>query len=275
MWVCVLWVRFWLRPVSRGWVVGVCVFVCSLRLYPATPAWGLRRGCVCLALGFCCAPALLAGVLECICVCVRAPLVPRHPWLGCAVPVGAPCHSWLGCWDVRVHAPRVPRHSWLGCAVWVCVRGVRPSAAPRDSWPEPKHTHPHSTPQPGEASYKWSAHTSTQTPRHPSQECRGAAEPRAQAHTATTHTPAKSGRVQAQRARKRRHTPALHTGVAGHSQSLSPSTQTRTIPPSQECRGTSGARTRAHTHPNTEARSGGEQPKAEPTHTYPHSTPQP
>ena len=56
----------------------VCVFVCALRLYPATPGWGVRRGCVCLGSGFSCAPPLLAGVLGCVRVLVRAPPVPRH-----------------------------------------------------------------------------------------------------------------------------------------------------------------------------------------------------
>ena len=115
----------------------VCVFVCALRLYPATPGWGVRWcGCVCMGSGFGSAPPLLAGVLGCMCVCVRAPLVPRHCWLGCAVWVcvlglgfwRAPRHSWLGCWGVCVcvcvRAPLVPRHSWLGCAVWVCVLGL-------------------------------------------------------------------------------------------------------------------------------------------------------
>ena len=114
---------------------GVCVFVCALRLYPATPGWGVRCGCVCLGSGFGCAPPLLAGVLGCVCVCVRAPLVPRPSWLGCAVLV---CVLWLGfsllpaplgwgfgvCVCVCVRAPLVPRHSWLGCAVWECVLGL-------------------------------------------------------------------------------------------------------------------------------------------------------
>ena len=109
---------------------GVCVFVCLLHLYPATPGWGVRRGCVCLGLGFGCAPPLLAGVLGCVCAPVPAPRVPRHSWLsrvvcvcvclgsgfGCAPPLLA---GVLGCVCVRVRAPLVPRHSWLGCAARV------------------------------------------------------------------------------------------------------------------------------------------------------------
>ena len=64
---------------------GVCVIVCALRLYPATPGWGVPCGCVCLGSGVGCAPPLLAGLLGHVCVCVRALLVPRHSWLECAV----------------------------------------------------------------------------------------------------------------------------------------------------------------------------------------------
>ena len=69
---------------------GLCVFVCALRVYSATPGWGVRCGGVCLGSGLGCAPPLLAGVLVCVYVCVRAPLVPRHSWLGCAVWVCVP-----------------------------------------------------------------------------------------------------------------------------------------------------------------------------------------
>ena len=47
----------------------------------------------------------------------------------------------------------------------------------------------------------------TNTPRHPSQEWQCAAETRAQAHTPTPHTPARSGGVQAESAHKHAHTP--------------------------------------------------------------------
>ena len=50
--------------------VGLCVFVCPLRLYPANPGWGLRCGCVCLR-------SFLAVAFGCVCVCVCAPPVPR------------------------------------------------------------------------------------------------------------------------------------------------------------------------------------------------------
>ena len=69
------WLRCW----------GLCVLVCPLRLYPATPGCGLRCACVCSGSVFGCTPPLLAWVLGCVCACVRTPLVPRHSWLGCAV----------------------------------------------------------------------------------------------------------------------------------------------------------------------------------------------
>ena len=130
----------------------MCVFVRALRLYPSTPSWGVRCGCVCLDLSFGCAPPLLAGVFGCVCVCVRAPLVPCHSCLGCAVWVcvlqlsfrlrpaypgwgvgggvglsarsactppllAGACGAGVCAW-ARVSA--APRHSWLGC--WgVCV----------------------------------------------------------------------------------------------------------------------------------------------------------
>ena len=113
---------------------GLFVFVCALCLYPATPGWSVRCGCVYLASGFGCALPLLAWVFVSVCACVRALLLPRHSWLGCAVlgvcvwawAVAAPRLSWLGDWGVRVcvRAPLVPRQSWLGLAVCVCVFGL-------------------------------------------------------------------------------------------------------------------------------------------------------
>ena len=40
-WVCVLWLGFLLRLATPDWGAGVCVFLCALRLYPATPGRGL------------------------------------------------------------------------------------------------------------------------------------------------------------------------------------------------------------------------------------------
>ena len=107
---------------------GVCVLVCALRLYPATPGWGVWRGCVCLGYGYGCARPLLGGVLGCVRVRVPAPLVPRHSWLGCVVRVCVCLGSGFGCAPPLlagvlgcVRAPLISRHSWLGCAAWVCV----------------------------------------------------------------------------------------------------------------------------------------------------------
>ena len=126
--------------------------------------------------------------------------------------------------------------------------------------PEPKHTHPHRTPQPGVAGYKRSAHTSTHKRNHSSQEWRGAAETRAQARTHTPHTPARNCGVQAGSAHTNTHTPTPQPGVAGRSRNPSSSTHTHTAHPSQERRGTTGERTQTHTpqHPSQEWREAAE-----------------
>ena len=127
--------RVWAAP-RHSWLGcwGVCVLVCALRLYPASPGWGVRLGCLCLGSGFGCAPQLLAGVLGCVCVLgARSPCAPPLPAGVCGVGVcvmarvvAAPRLCWLGFWGVRVceRAALVPRQSWLGCAVWVCVLGL-------------------------------------------------------------------------------------------------------------------------------------------------------
>ena len=154
------WARVLAAP-CHSWLgcCGVCVFVCPFLFYPATPGWGVRRGCVCSGSGFGCAPPLLAGVFGCVCVCVRAPPVPRHSWLGCVVWVCVlglrfrlrpPAPGWgvgvcmclcarsactppllAGVCGVGVcvwaWVPAAPRHSWLGCwgvCVFVCALGL-------------------------------------------------------------------------------------------------------------------------------------------------------
>ena len=128
----------WVSAAPRlSWLgcLGSCVFVCALCLYPATPGWGVRCGCVCLGFGFGCAPPLLAGMFGCVCVFVcTLRLVPCPSWLGvrcggACLGLGLSCAPPLlaavsGCVCVCVRAPLVPRHSWLGCAVWVCVLGL-------------------------------------------------------------------------------------------------------------------------------------------------------
>ena len=73
--------------------------------------------------------------------------------------------------------------------------------------PQPKHTHPPRTPQPGVAGYERGAHINTHTPQHPSQDWRGAADTPAQTHTSRPHTRAGSGGVQADHGNKHTHTP--------------------------------------------------------------------
>ena len=100
-------------PVPRhSWLrcpVWVCVFGFGFRLRPATPGWAVGVF-VCLCARSACTPPLLArwcGVG--VCAWARVSAAPRHPW--------------QVCWGLRVcgRAPLVPRHSWLRCAVWVCV----------------------------------------------------------------------------------------------------------------------------------------------------------
>ena len=164
--VCGVAVCAWARVLAaprHSWLGcwGACVLVCALSLYPVTPGWGVRCGCVCLGSGFGCAPPLLAGVSGCVCVCVRTPLVPCHSWLCCAVWVcvlglGVRLHPATPGWGVGVcvclcarcactppllavlcglgvcawaRVSAAPRRSWLGC--WgVCVLGARSACAP-------------------------------------------------------------------------------------------------------------------------------------------------
>ena len=123
---------------------GVCVFVYALRLYPAPPGWRVRCGCVCLVSALSCAPPLLAGWLGCVCVCVRAPLVPRHSWLQCAVWVCVPglrsrlrpaTPGWavVVCLCLCACTACTPPLVAGVCGVGVCARS-RVSAAPHHFW---------------------------------------------------------------------------------------------------------------------------------------------
>ena len=187
-----------------------------------------------------------------------------------------------------------PSQEWRGTSGARTQAHTHPDTPARSGGAQPKlelkRTHPHRTPQPGVAAYNRSAHTNTHKPKHPSQESWGAAETRAQAHTGTPHTPARSGGVQAERAHE--HT---HPNIPARSGGAQPHPEPKHAHPSQEWRGTSGARTqtrtpqhasqerrgpaktRAQAHtptPHTHARSGRLQ--AEPrtqAHTEPQRTP--
>ena len=138
--------------------------------------------------------------------------------------------------------------------------------------PEPKHTHRHCTRQPRVAGYKRSAHTKKHTPTpeqgladrsrskgprtpthtaHPSYELRGTIRAGTETHT-HRNTLARSGRTQPKPRPK--HSQPHRTpepGVAGRSRNARPSTPNHTAHPSQEWRGTSGARTQRDTHTRT------------------------
>ena len=82
------WARVSVAP-RHSWLGcwGAFVFVGALYLYPATPGWGVRWGCVCLASGSGCNPPLLAGVLGCVCADVPKALLPKGKRPGC-LPTG-------------------------------------------------------------------------------------------------------------------------------------------------------------------------------------------
>ena len=155
--------------------------------------------------------------------------------------------------NTHIHGAH-PSQEWRGaCGAPTPAHARSGGVQPK---PEPKHTHPHRAPKPGVAGCKRSAQTSTH------HEWRAATETRAQTHTPTARTQARSGGVQAERPHQHR------LGVAGCSRNPSPNTHTHAAHPSQEWRGASGAPTPAHTQPNTPARSGGAEPKPEPQHTF-------
>ena len=168
--------------------------------------------------------------------------------------------------NTHTHTAR-PGQEWLGASTARTRAHTCPNTPARRGGrqpkPEPKHTHPRRTPEPGVAGCKRSAHTSRHKPRHPSQEWRGAAGTRTQPHTPTPHTPARSGRVQAERTHKRTHTPTSQPGVAGRSRNPNPTTtQTQTQArrnsrkPSVHSPGTEAARAMQVTRPNEIRRPG-------------------
>ena len=114
----------------------------------------------------------------------------------------------------RRGASRAPRPAHTQPNTPARSGGVQPK-------PEPKHTHPRRAPQPGVAGCKRSAHTTTHTAQHPSQGWRGAAEAGAQTHTATAHSPARSGGVQGGHAHQHTNTQTHQPGVAGRSRNPS------------------------------------------------------
>ena len=160
------WARFSAAP-RHSWLGcwGVSVFVCALRLYPATPCWGVRCGCWCFSCVSAAARHCLLGCSGvCVCLCARSvctlPLLAvvcgvgvspwalvlaarRQCWLGVRMCVWlcvhVACTRWLfvGVCGVGVCGwPRVlaaPRHSWLGCS-GVCVFLCAPLLAHRHSW---------------------------------------------------------------------------------------------------------------------------------------------
>ena len=128
-WVCGVGACAWARVSAaprHSWLGcwGVCVLVWALRLCPATPGWGVRCRCVCLGLGFGCAPPLLAGVLGCVCVfgCLLRLYLATSGW---GARCGWPClGSGFGCGPQLLAGV-------LGCVcAFVCLPHLYP-ATPR------------------------------------------------------------------------------------------------------------------------------------------------
>ena len=127
------------------------------------------------------------------------------------------------------------------------------------------------------AGYKRSTHISTHTPQQPSQEWRGAAQTRAEAHTPTPHNPARSGGPQAERAHKQTQTPTPQPGVAGAAETR---TQPHTPKPHTPARSgrvqAEGAHKRTHTptsQPGVAGRSRNPNPTTTQTQTQaPHNS---
>ena len=177
----------------------------------------------------------------------------------------------------NTHTPQHPSQEWRGAAETRAQANTpTPHTAARSGGVQAERAHKHThtpTPQQGVAGRSRSPSPSTHThTTHPSQEWRGTSGAGTQTHT-HPKTPARCGGVQAERAHEHTHTPTPQPGVAGRSRNASPSTRTHAAHPSQEWRGTSGARILTRTHPNTPARSGRAQPKPKPEHTHPRRTP--
>ena len=131
--VCGVWVCAWARvPATprHSWLgcLGPRVFVCALLMYPATPGWGVRCGCVCFRSGFGCPTPLLAGLLGCVCRCAPSACTPPFlagftgVWLWCCLaPVPVPWFvaGYARCPGLRHQVTVVP---WLWPAA--CHSGV-------------------------------------------------------------------------------------------------------------------------------------------------------
>ena len=109
------------RPSWLGCRV-VCVFVCARPLYPAIR--GPNRG-VCVSvrvLAF--TPPILGGVR--VCLFVRAPLIPRHSWLGCV--------AWVCVCGFRFQLRPASLGWGVGVCSFVCTLRLHPARPGWGSW---------------------------------------------------------------------------------------------------------------------------------------------
>ena len=104
---------FGFQPANPGWGARVCVFVCVLHLYPANPGWGVRGVCVCSGLRR--LRHAIAGWGVGVCVFMCAP---------CPYPANPRCGSWCLClhWDIGFYPANPGRRSGL----WEFVYAVSP-----------------------------------------------------------------------------------------------------------------------------------------------------
>ena len=74
-----------------------------------------------------------------------------------------------------------------GCTLYHTPKYSQSRSGGAQPKPEPKHTHPYRTPQPGVGGYERSVHKTTQTYQQPSHDWWGSAKTRAEAHTHKAH----------------------------------------------------------------------------------------
>ena len=117
-----------------------------------------------------------------------------------------------------------PSQEWQGTSGARTQTQTRPMTTARSGGarlqPKPKHTPQHGTCSQEGQRTRQDAHTNTHTTKHLSQDWRGAAETRAEAHTPTAHTRAGNVGVQADGAHNnaRPKAPAKNGGVQANTQ---------------------------------------------------------
>ena len=149
----------------HGCAVCVCVFGLGFRLRPATPGWGVRRGCVCWGSGFGCTLPLPAGVCGVLVGCCLAPV--RVPWFVacCARSPGSWHPAAVAAWHLSFCLGCGRRRASLACLV--ALRGAsRLVRSGRSRCPGRLSRGPGAFPHPGglRPRYYWAAAQGTRRP---------------------------------------------------------------------------------------------------------------